>query len=101
MNGNKGAIGSDLAKLDAAAVTADDLAEIPELTDDWFDRAVVHHAGVPAARGRPKAAAPRQAVSLRLSRRVVDWFRAGGPGWQTRINAVLEQWLNDHPGGVA
>jgi hypothetical protein len=66
MSGSKDVIGSDLTKLDAASVGADDLAEIPELTDEWFDRAVIHKAGVPVARGRPKAAAPKAAVSLRL-----------------------------------
>jgi len=66
MSESRGVIGSNLAQLDAAAVGADDLAEIPELTDEWFDRAVIHKAGVPVARGRPKAAAPKEAVSLRL-----------------------------------
>ncbi len=66
MSESRGVIGSDLAKLDASVVGADDLAEIPELTNDWFDRAVIHKGGVPVARGRPKAAASKQAVSLRL-----------------------------------
>lgn len=34
--------------------------------------------------------APRKAsVSLRLDAEVLDWFKAQGPGYQTRINAVL------------
>jgi uncharacterized protein (DUF4415 family) len=37
-------------------------------------------------------------VNLRLSQRVVSGFREGGPGWQTRINAVLEQWLDERKG---
>lgn len=28
-------------------------------------------------------------ISLRLDRDVLDWFRTRGPGYQTRINAVL------------
>ncbi len=79
MSESKDVVGSDLARVDAAVVSADDLLEIPELTDDWFDRAVIHKAGVPVVRGRPKAAAPKQAVNLRLSRQVVEGFRAGGP----------------------
>lgn len=39
--------------------------------------------------GRPKADKPKIAVSLRLDQEVVDGFKADGPGWQTRINAVL------------
>lgn len=30
-------------------------------------------------------------MKLRLSGEVLDHFRAGGPGWQTRINATLER----------
>lgn len=34
--------------------------------------------------------APRKAaISLRLDVEVLDWFKAQGPGYQTRINAVL------------
>jgi uncharacterized protein (DUF4415 family) len=92
MNGKDDASGSDLAKIDAYELSESDYAEVPELTDAWFAKAVPHRGGKP--RGRPKAASPRQAVSLRLSQRVIEDFRAGGPGWQTRINAVLEDWLD-------
>jgi uncharacterized protein (DUF4415 family) len=34
-------------------------------------------------------------VNLRLSQRVLASFRSGGPGWQTRINAALEEWLDE------
>lgn len=45
--------------------------------------------------GRPKSEAPKVSVSLRLDPEVVDGFKAGGPGWQTRMNAVLAQSLKD------
>ena len=32
---------------------------------------------------------PKQAISLRIDQDVLDWFRAGGAGYQSRINAVL------------
>ena len=31
----------------------------------------------------------RVAISLRIEQDVLDWFKAQGPGYQTRINAVL------------
>lgn len=31
----------------------------------------------------------RTAISLRIEQDVLDWFKAQGPGYQTRINAVL------------
>jgi uncharacterized protein (DUF4415 family) len=37
---------------------------------------------------------PRKAaVSLRLDADVLDWFRAQGTGYQTRINAVLRAYM--------
>ena len=40
-------------------------------------------------RGRPKSEAPKRLVSLRLDAEVLESFKQEGPGWQTRINAVL------------
>ncbi|MFO1506031.1 MAG: BrnA antitoxin family protein [Lysobacterales bacterium] len=34
-------------------------------------------------------ASPKAAVSLRVDQDVLDWFKAQGPGYQTRINTVL------------
>ncbi|MGH8557237.1 MAG: BrnA antitoxin family protein [Methylococcales bacterium] len=32
---------------------------------------------------------PKTSVSLRVDTDVLEWFKAQGPGYQTRINAVL------------
>ncbi|MHB8530952.1 MAG: BrnA antitoxin family protein [Caulobacteraceae bacterium] len=96
MSGNKRAIGSDLKTVDAHQLGEADYAEIPELTEEWFAKATIHEGGEPVRRGRPRAQSPKKAVNLRLSQRVLAGFRAGGPGWQTRINAALEQWLSEH-----
>jgi len=42
-------------------------------------------------RGRPKSASPKQAVNIRLDADVVAYYRATGPGWQSRINAALRK----------
>ena len=36
-----------------------------------------------------KPAPPKASVSLRIDRDVLDWFKAQGPGYQTRINMIL------------
>lgn len=41
--------------------------------------------------GRPKSDNPKVAVSLRLDSEVVERFKSGGPGWQTRMNKALRQ----------
>ena len=96
MSASKPTIGSDLKKVDAHQPGPADYEEIPELTEEWFARAQLHEGGNPVKRGRPKAVSPKQAVNLRLSQRVISRFRSGGAGWQTRINAALEQWLTEH-----
>jgi uncharacterized protein (DUF4415 family) len=93
MRKNKSDIGSNLRRLDAHKITAEEYAEIPEWTDDELARADVHEGGKLIRRGRPKAAASKRLTSLRLDPAVLKGFRATGPGWQTRINKVLMDYL--------
>ena len=36
-----------------------------------------------------KPVSPKASISLRVDADVLDWFKSKGPGYQTRINAVL------------
>ncbi|HWB51872.1 MAG TPA: BrnA antitoxin family protein [Stellaceae bacterium] len=45
----------------------------------------------------PQKAPTKQRTTIRLSRDVLDRFRAGGRGWQTRIDRALREWLENHP----
>lgn len=47
-------------------------------------------------RGRPPSAVTKERITIRLSHDVVERFRAGGDGWQTRIDAALKDWLKNH-----
>jgi uncharacterized protein (DUF4415 family) len=93
MTGRKSVLGSDLKKVDAHKISREEYKEIPELTHEFLARAVLHEGGRPVRRGRPPSKHRKVPVNLRLSREVLSFFRAGGPGWQTRINAELEQAL--------
>ena len=53
-----------------------DTSDIPELDAEFFRRAELR---VPV----------KQAVTIRLDADVLEWFKAQGPGYQTRINSVL------------
>ncbi len=44
----------------------------------------------PKKAGRP-AGQNKEAVSLRIDKDVLARFRAGGPGWQSRINEALRK----------
>jgi uncharacterized protein (DUF4415 family) len=90
-NAPPGSIGSDLAKVGAYVNTAADYDEAPGLDDAFFAEADVHIGGALVRKGgRPKSPAPKQPVSIRLSSRVLDYYRSQGAGWQTRLNADLE-----------
>lgn len=45
----------------------------------------------------PSKAATKEQVAIRLDSEVVGAVRAGGPGWQTCMNAALKDWLASHP----
>lgn len=72
-------LGSDLKKVDAHRIKRSEYRELPELTDEMLDRAVVNKGG------RPRSVNPRRLISLRLPADVIDRWRASGPGWQTRM----------------
>ena len=62
-------------------------------------------AGKVAARRRPEWTnlkvtwpQPKQAISLRIDQDILAWFRDGGPGYQTRMNAVLRAFVDAQQG---
>lgn len=42
-------------------------------------------------RGRPKLDKPKEQISIRLDRDVLDRWKSTGPGWQKRVNEALKQ----------
>ena len=75
--------------------------DAPEWTEEMFRRAAIWHGdklirparGTLTKRGRPRSIDPKQQVTLRLDRVVLEKFRATGKGWQGRINAELRKAL--------
>ncbi|TMJ12275.1 MAG: hypothetical protein E6G94_14145 [Alphaproteobacteria bacterium] len=85
---------------DASKPSWTDPDDAPEWPEEAFGRAelstsgkvVREAAGTLTRRGRPPVGdQPKQQVTLRLPRAVIEHFRAGGAGWQTRIGEVLER----------
>jgi len=46
--------------------------------------------------GRPPLERKKVQLTVRYDQDVVAAFRAGGPGWQTRMNDALREWLRQH-----
>jgi uncharacterized protein (DUF4415 family) len=84
-------------KENASAGTWTDPDDSPEWTDEMFERADVYEGGKLVRRGRPRLERPKVAINIRLSPDVLDRFKETGPGWQSRIDAALREWLERHP----
>lgn len=67
--------------------------DAPELGEAFFAEADLYRGGQLVKRGRPRVAAPKVPISLRLDAELVSGLRALGPGWQSQINQVLKDWL--------
>lgn len=78
-------LGSDLARSDAHVIAPEEFDELPELSDEMLERAIVNKGG------RPRSPNPRQLISLRLPAEVIERWRSTGPGWQTRMADRLAQ----------
>lgn len=72
---------TDWARL--AAMTDDDIdtSDIPPLADDFF------------VNGELRLPKQKPMISIRVDADVLTWYKAQGPGYQTRINAVLRLYM--------
>ena len=62
--------------------------DAPSWTPEMFARAVAW---------RGLKVVPRKALlSLRIDSDVIDWFRSQGPGYQSRMNALLRAYMEAH-----
>ena len=53
------------------------------------------------SRARVIGPARKRAISVRLDTDILEFFKAGGPGYQTRINAALRMYMNSRPASSA
>ena len=44
----------------------------------------------------PQKTPTKERITIRLSPEVVQRFRATGDGWQTKVDAALQDWLKTH-----
>ena len=71
----------ELARLDALPPEQIDASDVPELTEaQWAN----------AERGRFYRPIKQQ-ITARLDADVLAWLKAGGQGYQTRMNAILRR----------
>ena len=56
-------------------------------------RAAVAARRMPGQRGLQRSPT-KQLVSVRYSPEVLEYFKSGGAGWQTRMDEALKQWVS-------
>ena len=78
-------IKSDIARLDRMKNSDIDYSDIPPLGDEFFKKATVPW---------PPA---KQQLTIRLDADVLNWLRANGRGYQTRINRILRAAMESQP----
>ncbi len=89
-----------------AGIKAD--SDSPELTANWASEAkpaadafppetFAALAAMKRPRGRPKIEETKVFTAIRLDADLLDAFKATGKGWQTRINAALRRYIEEHP----
>ena len=89
-----------------AGIAAD--PDTTELDDEWFARARPAREVLPpnvyeglAAKRRqgergPQKAPTKVATTIRYDADIIAVFKSTGPGWQTRMNQALREWLQTH-----
>ena len=84
MGVKKESIKSDLKRIDRIKDGDIDYSDIPPTTKEFWRKArVVMPAG-------------KVHLSVRFDEDIVKWFKRNGPGYQSRMNAVLRAFVNAH-----
>jgi uncharacterized protein (DUF4415 family) len=71
----------------AAPLTDDEIKQLRPAREFFEEYGIP----MPGPRGRPKAEKVKTSVTIRLDADVVERYKAGGPGWQTRMNEDLRE----------
>jgi uncharacterized protein (DUF4415 family) len=64
-------------------------AESPEVDRRYIANGVVRRGLLPPT--------PKTSIALRVDTDVLEWFKSKGPGYQTRMNAVLRAFRDAEP----
>ncbi len=77
---------TDLVRVDALTAEEIERASMQQLEEDGVDGDWTKSVEVVTA-------VNKKTVTMRLDPDLIDWFRKTGPGYQTRINAILRAYM--------
>ncbi len=68
-----------------------------EFSSEWQEPAVSNPTSPASASHTSQA--QKQIVTIRLDIDMLNWFKAAGPGYQTRINQILREYMQAQQAG--
>ncbi|NLG17869.1 MAG: BrnA antitoxin family protein [Fibrobacter sp.] len=80
--------GTDWERLSTMSDKEINLSENPELDDSFFSNAAL------------RMPEPKKSVNIRLDQDILEWYKQQGPGYQTRMNAVLRMYMQVKSGNA-
>ena len=67
--------------------------DAPEITAEWAAKADLYDGKKLVRRGRPPGSGKKTQTTVADLERGTAFFRASGPGWQTRMDAALRKYV--------
>ncbi|PIV26557.1 MAG: hypothetical protein COS37_05815 [Anaerolineae bacterium CG03_land_8_20_14_0_80_58_20] len=64
-----------------------DFSDIPEVTPEMFAKGIVRRGLKPIT---------KKQLTLRLDSDLIEWFKEQGQGYQTKMNALLRAYMEEH-----
>ena len=80
-------LGTDFKRLDTMTDAEIDFSDIPEMTPEMFAKGIIRRGLKPITKHQ---------LTLRLDSDVIEWFRGQGNGYQTKMNALLRAYMEEH-----
>ena len=81
---------ADWDAVDSPELTDEEIAGLRPMKEALPDLYAALQADI-GKRGPPKT---KEAISIRLDIDLVQKLRASGPGWQSRVNEALREWID-------
>jgi uncharacterized protein (DUF4415 family) len=78
---------TDWKRVEALKDDRIDFSDTPELTPEMFAQAIVRRGLKPVPR--------KTQLTIRVDSDVLEWYKKQGPGYQTRINALLRAYMQE------
>jgi len=79
--------GTDFKRLDAMTDAEIDFSDIREVTPEMFAKGIVRRGLKPIT---------KKQLTLRLDSDLIEWFKEQGQGYQTKMNALLRAYMEEH-----